>query len=284
MRFNILTVDEFGLTNIELTSMLKNFNVHVNNVKDADAAERTFKTQKLNYNAIVWAMNAVDYSVFDAIKLLKEKEDFKNIPIVVISKFTDKRYIIKAIESGAIEYIAKPYNEETVLSKLCRVIGIPFEKSEGNMLDEDIITFNFSEMFNKELKAASRGGYPFSLIMATIVHKARIDKGLDDINNIMILINRVFKNNLRETDSSFQYSSSKLIILLPFSNKEGTKEIEEKLNNIYESNSMIKKKNQGYIFVTSSISYPEDGKIKHVLLHKLEEAFDENVAKANKSE
>lgn len=284
MRFNILTVDEFGMTSIELTGMLKNFNVYIKNVKDADEVETTFKDNKTNYTAIVWAMNSVDYSVFDAIKHLKGKEEFKTIPIIVISKFTDKRYIIKAIESGAVEYIAKPYNEETVLNKLCRILGIPFEKSAGNMLDEDILTFNFKEMFNKELKAASRGSYPFSLIMATILHKADYGAELEDVESTIKLINRVIKNNLRETDSSFQYTGNNLMILLPFANKEGVKCIEKKLNDIYESNSMIKKKNKGYLFVTASITYPDDGKIKHVLLQKLEEEFDTNIINAKKPE
>jgi hypothetical protein len=41
---------------------------------------------------------------------------------------------------------------------------------------------------------------------------------------------------------------------------------------------MIKKKNEGYVLVTASISYPEDGKIKHVLLQKLEDEFDKSIA------
>ena len=281
MRFNILSVDEFGMTSIELTNMLKNFNVYINNVKDADEAEATFKDRKINYNAIVWAMNSVDFSVFDAIKHLKTKEEFKSIPIVIISKFTDKRYIIKAIESGAIEYIAKPYNEETVLNKLCRVLGIPFEKSSVNLLDEDIITFNFKELLNKELKAASRGGYDFSLIMATVVQKENNIVKNEDKNNLIGLINRVIKNNLRETDSSFIYTSSNILILLPFSDKDGTKAIEQKIRNIYESNSMIKKKNEGYHLVIASITYPDDGKIKHVLLKKLEDEFEKCVIENN---
>lgn len=274
MRFNILTVDEFGMTSIELTNMLKNFNVYIHNVKDSEEAEVTVVDKKINYTAIVWAMNSVDYSVFDAIKVLKTKEEFVNMPIVIISKFTDKKYIIKAIESGAVEYIAKPYNEDTVLNKLCRVLGIPFGKSEENMLDEDIITFNFKEMFNKELKAASRGGYSFSLLMATIKENESSNAILEDKSNIISLINRVIKNNLRETDSSFIYEANKLLVLLPFSDKAGAREIELKLKSIYTNNSMIKKKNEGYHLVTASITYPEDGKIKHVLLKKLEEEFE----------
>jgi hypothetical protein len=67
MRFNILTIDEFGMTNIELNTMLKNFNVYINNVRDEEEAESIFKDNKLNYNAIVWAMNSADFSVFEAI-------------------------------------------------------------------------------------------------------------------------------------------------------------------------------------------------------------------------
>jgi two-component system, chemotaxis family, chemotaxis protein CheY len=274
MRFNILSVDEFVMTRIELTNMLKNFNVHINSVQDWIEAESVLKEGKQVTNAIVWTINSIDINAFDEIKLIKSKEAYKNIPIIIISKFTDKKYIIKAIESGAVEYIAKPYNEETVLSKMCRVLGIPFEKTEDNTLDEDIITFSFSEMFNREIKAASRGGYPLSLILVTITPKAHSSKSQDEINTILSILNKVIRTNLRETDTSFHYSQDYLIILLPFTDKTGIKAIEKKLRHVYQNHSMIKQKNSGYIFITSSISFPEDGKIKDKLLEKLEDEFD----------
>ena len=281
VRFNILTIDEFGITNIELMNMLKSFQVYIHNVKDVEEAETAFKDPKVKYTTVVWAMNSVVLSVFDEIHRLKAKEEFKNIPIVIISKFTDKKYIIKAIEAGAVEYIAKPYNEETVLNKLCRVLGIPFEKTAENLLDEDILTYNFNEMLNKELKAVSRGGYRFSLMRVTVLQEIEpvlqeIEPVLspEDSSQVIELINRVLKNNLRETDSSFIYKSNNIMILLPFADKDGAIIIEQKIKSIYDKNSMIGKKNKGYVLAVASITYPDDGKIKHMLLKKLEERFE----------
>lgn len=280
MRFNILTVDEFGLAGIELANLLKNFNVYINNAIDSLEAESIFKSKKVNYNAIIWSMNSIDYSVFDDIRKLKELAEFKAVPIIIVSKFTDKKYIIRAIEAGAVEYIAKPYNEETVVNKLCRILGIPFERGIGNLLDEDILTYNFKEMLNKELKAASRGNYPLSMILGTLVYKSTEERK-EDVSSFTTLVNRVFKNNLRETDTGFVYTDNSIVFILPFSDEEGAKTIQEKLQKVFEDHTVIKKRNEGYILVTCSVSYPKDGKIKHVLLQKLEDESERCVSEAN---
>jgi PleD family two-component response regulator len=269
MRFNILSVDELGLTRIELSGMLKNSDMHIVNVADEVEMINVLRERKISFHAIVWTINSIDLKDFEAIKVLKSKEAYKSIPVIIVSKFTDKKYIIKAIECGAIEYIAKPYDEESVVKKIYKILGVPLEKSLEKKVDEYIVTYNFSEMLNKEIKAASRGAYPLTIAMATIMASDQQIAVQDGADALINMVNKVVRTRLRETDSSFLYGLNNIVVLLPFADKSGAECVEKKLQDIFVTHSMIRQRNTGYSLVTASVTFPDDGKIKGKLLEKL---------------
>ena len=47
---------------------------------------------------------------YEATKIIKESDEFCEIPLIVISALSDKSAIIKALELGAIEYLIKPFD------------------------------------------------------------------------------------------------------------------------------------------------------------------------------
>lgn len=283
MRYNILSVDELGITRVELANILRNLNINIINVKDKNEIVNVLQEKK-DINAVVWTINSIDQRDYDSIKRLKGKEAYKNIPIIIVSKFTDKKYIIKAIECGAVEYIAKPYDENSVLKKICRILGVPTQKTLNKGPEEDIVVFSFSEMLNKEIKAAGRGGYDLSIMMVSVAPDDEKKITPDNSEDIIALINKVMKSRLRETDTTFQYGTNNLIMLLPFANRDGIKVVDEKINDIFNTHSLIKQKNgDSYVLITASVSYPDDGKVRNKLLEKLEENFNVNKMLLTKS-
>lgn len=274
MRYNILTVDELGITRIELSNVLRNLSVNIVNVKDEIEAMNMLHEKKIQINVIVWTFNSIDAKDFESIRRMKSREAYKAIPVIIVSKFTDKRFIIKAIECGANEYIAKPYDFDAVQKKFSRLLGINTDKSKNKETEEDIISFSFSDMLNKEIKSASRGGYNLTLLMAAVSLDNSKGQGQDNSEEIIALINTVMKSRLRETDTAFQYGASNLIMLLPFADKTGSKVVENKLQNIFTTHSLVKQKNNGcYELFVTSVTFPFDGKIKDKLLEKLEKNF-----------
>ncbi|MDP4092815.1 MAG: response regulator [Bacillota bacterium] len=278
MRFNIICVDEFGITRIELAGILKNLNINFINVKDETDAENVLESMKTPVNAIIWTINSVDMKDFESIKRLKELDSFKNIPVIIISKFTDKKYVIRAIEAGAVEYIAKPYDEAAVLRKICKAIGVAYDKALDKSLDDDIVTYSFSEMFNKEIKAASRGKYPMTIMLASVVPNKAEAENKKEIEDIALLVLRILKTRLRETDIAFQYGSNNMVLLLPFAGRDDVDGIKKKIFKMFSDHTAIKQKNLGYALKISSVTFPDDGKVKDKLLEKLELALDSQVA------
>lgn len=49
---------------------------------------------------------------------IKKIEELKNIPVILLTQLTEREDIIKGLESGAENYITKPYNEDYLISKI----------------------------------------------------------------------------------------------------------------------------------------------------------------------
>lgn len=56
-------------------------------------------------------------------ELLKQHEDYKKIPVVFLTSNTDKDIVVKALELGALDYIAKPFDMSQLASRIIKIIG-----------------------------------------------------------------------------------------------------------------------------------------------------------------
>lgn len=138
-------------------------------------------------------------------------------------------------------------------------------------VNEGITIYDFREMYNREIKAASRGNFSLSLVLLSLIPNNAHVSILENIDSIISTFNRVIKTKLRETDASLHYGVNKLLILLPFTGKSDVKNVIDKLHSLYDTHSVIKRKNKGLDLAASSLTYPDDGKIGDKLLQMLEE-------------
>jgi CheY-like chemotaxis protein len=266
------------LARLEFASMLKDLELNIIDMKDEEEVIKCLQAKKMDVSAVMWVVNSSeDAEDFNSIRKLKSKEVCKSLPIVVISKFTDKKHIIKAVESGAAEFIAKPYDQAVVRKKIFKILDIPVESDKDKMAEEDFITFNFPEMFSREMKGASRGGYSLTLALVSIQDPAQDPMAYRSISDIAYYFSKVLKIKLRETDSVFRYRSNQLVLLLPFTAKSGAEQVEKKIEELYYTHSVIKAKDKGYKPVIASVTFPDDGRIKEKLLEKLEKAISDSI-------
>ena len=268
MNGSILLVDEVGVVKIEISNILKSYGVEISHVKDGVEALNYLHLFKDKVKLILWSYISQDYSDFDAIKSIKSKEIYQSIPVAMISRLTDRKYIIKAIEAGVSEFIAKPYDNETVVKKIDKLLGNILLGATGRE-KEDVLMYTFSDMLNREVKSAGRGNHPVTILLSTVVDENGIAKNTNEYYEVIDNIVKVFRTKLRDTDTVFYYGSNNIIALLPFCDKTGSVVVEQKIKKIFSSHSIIKTQNKGLSLVTSSVTYPEDGKIKENLLDQL---------------
>lgn len=56
-------------------------------------------------------------------ELLKQHDDYKKIPVVFLTSNTDKEIVMRALQLGAIDYIAKPFDIANLSSRIKKIIG-----------------------------------------------------------------------------------------------------------------------------------------------------------------
>jgi DNA-binding response OmpR family regulator len=54
---------------------------------------------------------------FEGVRLIKEDENLRLIPIIMVTALSTKSDVVKALKAGADDYLAKPYNIKDLVAK-----------------------------------------------------------------------------------------------------------------------------------------------------------------------
>ena len=54
----------------------------------------------------------------EALKKIRDTEDLSQIPIVMLTSLTDSETVVEAVQSGANDYIVKPYTADVIVQRL----------------------------------------------------------------------------------------------------------------------------------------------------------------------
>ena len=96
------------------------------------AQESLTKIDEIKFDLIITDLRLPNY---DGIALMQEfKNKFPNIPVVLMTGYSDVNTAVKAIKNGASDYISKPFNPEEVLI----VISKELEKSKNGIVNSTI--------------------------------------------------------------------------------------------------------------------------------------------------
>ena len=106
----------------------------------AEEAKNTIKSEK--FDLIITDLRLPNY---DGIALMSElKITFPNVPVILMTGYSDVNTAVKAIKNGASDYISKPFNPEEVLLVIENVI----QKSNQPKIVSPIISKTKSETKN----------------------------------------------------------------------------------------------------------------------------------------
>ncbi|MBC8269771.1 MAG: response regulator [Rhodospirillaceae bacterium] len=122
MNMNVLIVDDYKTMLRILRNLLKQLNF--NNIEDAtdgSMALEVLRTKDIGMVISDWNMEPMT-----GIQLLREvrgDDKLKHLPFIMITAESKSENVIAAKEAGVSNYIVKPFNAETLKSKLVSVLG-----------------------------------------------------------------------------------------------------------------------------------------------------------------
>ena len=133
----ILSVDDSQLIQRHISQTLTPHNYTIIPALTAEEAQE--KLAQHHISLILLDMELPDLHGSKLLKLIKVKENYKDIPIIVLSGTISPEMVSELIKSGANDYIEKPFTHEAFILKVSRLIQ-EFERIKE------------LENFNKELQ------------------------------------------------------------------------------------------------------------------------------------
>jgi two-component system chemotaxis response regulator CheY len=87
----------------------------------ADALETLRTTDGIQLILLDW--NMPEMSGIEFLRTVKADPDLEEIPVIMLTTESERRKMIEAIEAGAKHYLTKPFQPETLATKILQCVG-----------------------------------------------------------------------------------------------------------------------------------------------------------------
>jgi two-component system chemotaxis response regulator CheY len=123
MNMNVLVVDDFKTMRRIVGNLL--LQLGFKNIDEAiDGTDALAKIAEKPYQLIISDWNMEPMSGFELLQKIRSSDGaLKAIPFIMVTAESKPENIIKAKQAGVNNYIVKPFNAETLKTKLAAVLG-----------------------------------------------------------------------------------------------------------------------------------------------------------------
>jgi two-component system chemotaxis response regulator CheY len=119
---NILIVDDYKTMLRIIRNLLKQ--IGFENVDEAtDGTMALEKLKEKTFGLVISDWNMEPMTGFDLLKNVRADEKYKAVPFILITAESKAENVAAAVKAGVSNYIVKPFNAETLKSKLTAVLG-----------------------------------------------------------------------------------------------------------------------------------------------------------------
>ncbi len=269
----MLVVDDSPLFRVRIANFLRSH--YTFDIEELNSAQELINylehTQPEEILLIILDLYLPDGSGLDAISKIRKKSNYPNLPFILVSARVDRETVARAFREGAKDVITKPVNHEKLKERLDNIIA-----PEYIVKDKKTIMDYYSQIMN-ETKRAQRGNYNLSIVLAGIFQKSDLKSIYKEgfYRQVIDLEQRYPKElqkKMRETDTITSLSPSEYLFVLPFTHKNGTEVIREKILQVF--NELVSEKDrESMLMIIGAATFPDDGESTDDLIAKLEENF-----------
>ncbi len=282
-RKTILVVDDVEVNVQLLTSYLHGEGYTVKAARDGEQAIQM--VQEYAPDLVLLDVMMPKMNGFQVCKILKGDGVTQFIPIIMVTALNELEDKIRGIESGADDFLTKPFNKMELLARVRSLLRIKYLHDElqkkvielqraKEELRQLAITDGLTKLYNyryfreqlqQELNRATRHNLSVSLIMIDLDHF----KHYNDTNGhpagdaLLRTMARLFKENIRNIDLAARYGGEEFSLVLIETNKYAAKIVAEKIRKLVEGHPFDHGETQplGKITISTGVAtFPEDAK------------------------
>ena len=242
-------------------------------------------------------------------KIIKDSEEYKDVPIIMITAKKEKEYLKNAFAAGAHDYIEKPINKIEFLARIKAALRLREEMKKRKAREKELLKTSkklkkankklekmasmdgltglanrrlFDEILEKEMRRAKRKDTVISLIMADIDNfKDYNDNyGHQAGDECLKKIAKAIEDTTnRPADLAARYGGEEFSVILPATDNKGAIKVAEKIRENIISLEIEHEKSEVADFVTLSLGVTSS-KINGEVAQKRIEEFIEKADKA----
>jgi DNA-binding response OmpR family regulator len=146
-KINILVVDDNHENLKVVSSFLKEKKYNIALATDGENAFKVLAENKIDLILLDIMMPGMDG--FEVCKILKEKAETKEIPVIFLTARTDTDDIVKGFQIGGVDYITKPFKKEELYARVNNHIQLKMIKDY--LVKSELDTRNSRDLFMRTL-------------------------------------------------------------------------------------------------------------------------------------
>ena len=286
---NILIVDDDQDMGKLLEVYLKKL-PEVKKINFSDTAQKTYEILNLSdpktdarVDLIILDIILGEENGIEICRNLKKHPGYKEVPVIMITAQKDEKYLKKAFEAGAMDYLKKPIKKIEFMARIKsairlrkeikarierekRLIELSKELKKANQKLEKMALVDgltgisnrrlFDQKIEEELKRAKRKQSTLSLIMIDIDNFKEYNDtyGHQQGDQCLKKIAKILdKNTKRAADFAARYGGEEFVVILPETVKDGALKIAEDIRKEIMNLELEHKKSSTAAYVTVSL-------------------------------
>jgi two-component system chemotaxis response regulator CheY len=120
-KIRFLVVDDFATMRRIVRNLLKEIG-YTNSDEAEDGVDALNKLRNSKYDFVVTDINMPNMNGFDLLRNIRDDEQLKLLPVLMVTAEAKKEDIIAAAQAGASGYIVKPFTKATLEGKLTKMV------------------------------------------------------------------------------------------------------------------------------------------------------------------
>jgi two-component system chemotaxis response regulator CheY len=117
----IMVVDDSRIMRNIVKNTFSEMKIPCQFVEAGNGREALMLLQNQSINLVLLDWNMPELSGIDFLKQVRAMEQYKTLPIIMVTSESAKYNVIEALKNGATDYIVKPINEKVFFEKLSKI-------------------------------------------------------------------------------------------------------------------------------------------------------------------
>lgn len=223
---NIIVIDKTPSIR-RIKEIAEELGVNVIEANSSVSAYRKLREVKFDIDLVV--IDVMLESDGEGIELIEKiKSDAPSVPIVILTALGKRVDIIRGLKAGAVDYILKPFEDETIKKRVFSHL-----EKRDHALDKNLKADQkeILSILRSEIVKSKKGRYPLTILMAVFYDPQNTQRWSrsKSFNEATERFTESLKNIFFETDYVYTFEANTMIAILPFCPKENIGIIDAKL-------------------------------------------------------